>query len=83
MLEHISPPLGRYTSPLHRVEVYVGDRKSLLIDARPRFDLGDGVWRSFPFWSREFGAYESTTKKPVPIFSVNLLLMSFVRILRR
>ena len=55
----------------HMMEVSVGDRKSLLINAHPRFDLGDGVWRGFQFWSRVFGTYESTVNKPVPFPPVN------------
>ena len=32
----------------HKMEVSVGDRKSPLVDARPRFALGDGVWGFCP-----------------------------------
>ena len=37
-------PLGHSVSPHHKVEVSVGDRKCLFIDARPWFALGGGVW---------------------------------------
>ena len=30
--------------PPHKVEVSVGDRESLLVDARPHLALGEGVW---------------------------------------
>ena len=49
----------------------MGDRKSLIVYARPRFPLGDGVWGIFPFLSMMLVVRESTTKKPVPIFSVS------------
>ena len=42
IIAHFSP-LWNYVRPPYKVEVSVGDRKSLLIDARPRFDLGDGL----------------------------------------
>ena len=56
--------------PQHKAEVSVGDRKSLLIDLRPRFALGDGVWRFLPFCSRVLGGLESTTQNPDPILSI-------------
>ena len=49
----------------------MGDRKSLLVDACPRFDLGDGVWVFLPFCSRVLGGLESITHNPDPFFSVN------------
>ena len=38
------PPLGNSVRPPNKVEVSVGNRKSLLVDARPHFALGGGVW---------------------------------------
>ena len=46
----------------------VGDRKSLLVDARPHFD---GVLGFLPFCSRVLGGLESLTQNPDPIFTVN------------
>ena len=37
-------PLGHYVRPTHKVEVSVGDRKSLLVDARPHFAIGVVFW---------------------------------------
>ena len=36
--------LGNSVRPTHNLEVSVGDRKSLLVDARPHLALGEGVW---------------------------------------
>ena len=69
-------PLGHSVRPLHKVEVSVGDIKSLLVNARPCFNLGDGVWRGSPFYSIVLGGLESTTKNPGPIFPLTLLCMS-------
>ena len=63
--------LGHYMRPPHKVEVSVDDRKSLLVDARPRFALGDGVWDFLPFCSRVLWSLESITYNPDPILSVN------------
>ena len=49
----------------------MGDRKSLLVDARPHFALGDGVWVFLPFCFRVLGGLESSKHNPDPIFSVN------------
>ena len=57
--------------PPYKVEVSVVDRKSLLVDVRPRFALGDGVWIFLPFCSRVLGGLESITHNPDPILSVN------------
>ena len=57
--------------PPHKAEVSVGDRKSLLVDARASFAIGDGVLGFLPFCYRVLGELESTTKNPDPIFSVN------------
>ena len=56
--------------PLHKVEVSVGDRKSLLVNARPHFALGDGVCFFF-FCSRVLGGLEFITHNSDPIFSIN------------
>ena len=62
--------------PPYKMEVSVVNRKSLIIDARPRFTLGDGVWFFLPFCSRVLGALESITHNPDPILSVNSVWMS-------
>ena len=49
----------------------VGDRKSFLVDARPHFALGDGVWGFLPFCSMVLGGLESPMQNPNPIFPVN------------
>ena len=41
--------------PLHKLEVSVDDRKSLLVKSRPFFDLGNGVWVLLPFCPRVLG----------------------------
>ena len=43
VIAHFSP-LGHYVRPTHKVEVSVGDRKSLLVDARPHFAIGVVFW---------------------------------------
>ena len=76
MLYHIFSPLGYSVRPPQKVEVSVGDRKSLLINANPHFALGDGVWVFLPLFSRVLGGLYSTTKNPDPIFPLTLLWMS-------
>ena len=41
--------------PLQNMEVSVSDRKIPLVDVRPSFALGDGVWGFLPFCSRVVG----------------------------
>ena len=65
------PTGGHSVRHPHKVELSVGDRKSLLVDARPRFALGDGVWDFLPFCSRVLWSLESITYNPDPILSVN------------
>ena len=55
--------------PPHKVELSVGDRKSLIVDTRPLLPLGDGVWGFFSSLSRVLGGSIYTTKKPIPIIS--------------
>ena len=42
VLLHIFPLLGYSVRPLHKLDLSVGDRKSLLVDARPHLPLGGG-----------------------------------------
>ena len=66
--------------PPHKMEVSVGDKKNLLVDARPLFALGDGVWGFLPFCSKVLGGLKSITHNPDPILSVNSAMnVSFSR----
>ena len=60
--------------PPHKVEVSVGDRESLLVDARPSFTLGYGVWVFLPFCYRVLGGLKYTTQNPDQILSVNSVM---------
>ena len=54
VIAHFSP-LGHSMRPPHKVEVSLGDRKSLPIKANTCFALGDGVWVFLTFCSRVLG----------------------------
>ena len=67
------PTGGHSVRPPHKVEVPVGDRKSLLVDARPCLGF-------FSFWSRSLGGLESITHNSDPILSANSAMdISFSR----
>ena len=75
VIVHFSP-LGHSVRPPHKVEVSVGEINTLLVDARPSFSIGDGVWVFLPFCSRVLGGLEYITHNPDPIFPLTLLWMS-------
>ena len=80
VLLHILPPLGYSVRHPHKVDLSVGDRKSLLVKAHPRLTLGDGVWGFLTFLSRVLGGLTYNMKKPIPIISVSSAMdVSFSR----
>ena len=54
VIAHFSP-LVHSVRPPQKVKVSVGDRKSLLVDARPCFIIDDRVWGFLTCYSRVLG----------------------------
>ena len=57
--------------PPHKVKVSVGDRNSLLINTRPRFDICFGGLEGFAILVQSVRGLQVYHNKTVPILSVN------------